>query len=337
MILNHKKGKTMEILEFINTLPKRKERTWSFLETIGIAQREVPIANLLGYYFNPTKEHGLQDLFIKALLETDCYELIKKTEFKVPDEIRQFRDENFIAANVILEDRTENNKRIDLVIETEKLVIAIEFKINHRLNNPLNDYVEKMAKQYKGRPIYYLVLTPMWKMPEGKAVNNKEFKQVILSKFIKNVSKLKKNGDYRCANPEQECFYKDFINMIENRAKMNEMMKEYYVMFNNNDEKYKELESKYDDLNDIKKNIESKVEELSKELKGFKIIKGSTKLDSAICKQVGDHIQIKIRLSPKGWFIEKWKKFKREESIYLCAGFDDVDIEKIREFENSWL
>ena len=331
----------MEIIEFINTLPKRKERTWSFLETIGIAQREVPIANLLGYYFNPTKEHGLQDLFIKALLETDCYELIKKTEIKVSDEIRQFRDENFIAANVILEDRTENNKRIDLVIETEKLVIAIEFKINHSLNNPLDDYVERMKKRYKGRLIHYLILTPMWKMPEGNTVKNKEFKQVILSRFIEKVKILKEKKNYSCANEQQECFYGDFINMIENRAKMNEMMKVYYVMFNNNDEKYKELESKYDDLNDIKKNIESKVIELNKELKDFKIIKGSTKLDCAIVKQVGSHIQIKIRLSPKGWFIERWentdRKFKKEESIYLCAGFDDVDIEKIRKFENSWL
>lgn len=130
--------------------------------------------------------------------------------------------------------------------------------------------------------------------------------------------------------------------MIENRAKMNEMMKEYYDLFNNNDEKYKELESKYNDLNDIKKNIESKVIELSEKLKDFKTFKGSTKLklDSAIIKQVGDQIQIKIRLSPKGWFIERWentdRKFKKEESIYLCAGFDDVDIDKIREFENTW-
>lgn len=334
---------TDEEIRFLKNLPKRKEKKWSFLETIGVAQKEVPIANLLGYYFTPTEKHGLGDLFIKALLETEYYELHDKKPFELSDEIKQLRCRDFKTAKVILEDITDNNKRIDLVIITDELVIAIEFKINHFLNNPLDEYVAKIKEHAGNRQMHFVILTPMWKKVEGSAANNKEFKQLILSKFIKKAENLRAENDekYRWTDVPQEHFYKDFINMIENRANMNEMMKEYFDFFDEKPGEYPSIENSYKNLNDIKKAIESKVEDLRKslnkdlnrELNCFQIIPNN-KLDCAIVKQIGN-VQIKIRLSLKGWQIEKWEKkggvFIREKVVYIGKGNNDLDKAKVED------
>ena len=359
----------MNELELLKNLPAIEEREWSFLETIGASRKETIMANLLAYYFDPGKEHGLDDTFIKALLQTVPFYLSKKKKIKIDNnekerdkhqekliQLKKFTNENysFNWANIIVEDSTDKNKRIDIVIETEDLVIAIEFKINHNLNNPLENYfnhIEGIDKNGKrivnaknvGKQKYYVVLTPVWKYPEGKARNNKEFVQITLAGFIENVKKIVNDNDYYKGkeNSHQFFIYQDLINTIENRGKEITMINTYFKGFEIDSEKkygkkekelsYEKLEDTYNNLNIIKKYIENQINKLMIHLNknekfSFSIINATkNRLDSAIGTKVENGNEIKIRLSLKGWSIELYGKDDKNKYGELKVEYIEKD------------
>ena len=221
----------IDIAELLNELPESTEAKWSYLETIGVSHRETIMANLLAFYFNPTEKHGLGDVFIKALLQTTPYGLKEKKPSEIPSNI-VIPENGFSWAKVIVEDSTDDNKRLDILIETEQLVIAIEFKINHELNNPLNtyfEYIEDDEREFSDKEKYHIVLTPYWKEPVGAALEgDTKFKQVIISRFVAKVKALVEKEDKLARlDAQQVMLYNDFINTIENRKIRVNMINEY--------------------------------------------------------------------------------------------------------------
>ena len=219
------------MIEDLKRLPEPEK---TYLEILKVHDKEVPMANLLAFFFRNNEMHGLGNLFIRALLKTNFYELDIR---KKPDStgsvisIGNSEEEQELILNSIsnvvvrTEDPTneanEKEKRIDILIDTEKFIICIEFKINHILNNPLDTYREHINETYKdsGKQIFFIVLTPSKKeadVPniESYLEKNSIFKQVILSHFIKNVqSELPLNFIENVSFK----FYKDFIQTIQNR------------------------------------------------------------------------------------------------------------------------
>lgn len=325
----------MDELELLRKLPTLEKREWSFLETIGVSQRETIMANLLAYFFNPCKPHGLEDTFIKALLQTKPYYLNKKEKIEINNrekerdkyqiklnQLKRFTnsDYSFDWANTIVEDSTDKNKRIDIVVESTDLIIAIEFKINHHLDNPLGNYFKHIEfsekegkrvvnKKYKGKQKYYVVLTPNWKEPEGKAKGNEEFVQITLAGFIGNVKKnvSEKENFKRREDSHQFYIYNDFINTIENRGKEISMINKYFEIFNKKNEDNKQIEESYRNLSKIKDAIEKRVIEISEynNLK-FRLLLSKETIQSALMRTKENKTQIKIRLSLKGWYGERW-------------------------------
>ena len=207
----------------------------TFMEILKVNNREVPFANLLAFFFRPNEKHGLKNFFIEALLNTKCSELTgnsSKFENNLL-ELNGFEFENttnIIGENVkvIVEQKTTseqnlskselNNKRIDILIVAENFVICIEFKINHDLNNPLQEYRKFVTEKYPDKRKYYVVLTPYRKVITGDAKNNEEFKQVILSHFVENVKqKLPENFKTNFTTNKYYDYFIDFIQTVENR------------------------------------------------------------------------------------------------------------------------
>jgi hypothetical protein len=52
-----------ELQKLYPQIPKFKK---TYLEILKVSRREVPIANLLAYFFDPNESHGLGELYIKA-------------------------------------------------------------------------------------------------------------------------------------------------------------------------------------------------------------------------------------------------------------------------------
>ncbi len=342
-----------------------ENKKWSYLETIKVSQRETVMAEILRYFFDPNEEHELGYVFIKALLQTKPMFLHDKKETEIPENIKNIvkelpenkKQKNKKREIAETEVETFNNNRIDIVINTEKLVIAIEFKINHHLDNPLNDYVDfikcqgKLPKhdseykeneinsyrcnKYKGKEKYFVVLTPYWKTPIDKAKNNNDFVQITLANFIKNVEsliKLKNDFWKNQENPDQYFIYKDFINTIKNRGIIINYINNIYEKAKSNRRKIEE-EYKNEDENDlhlVKKEIINRIKKIYKLIKNEYSenniqLKEKEGLEGVVIINTGKN-SIKIRLTLSGWSIEYWDESKKDNT----GNYKKIDNQDIK-------
>ena len=282
----------------------------TFMEILKVNQREVPFANVLAYFFRPNEKHGLGDLFIQSLLNTNCQELDKEKSidkklllenhfFSTSSKNRIDRKVDF--KDVKVEYPTIAKNRIDIVIKTNDFVIAIEFKINHDLNNPLEDYVETIYNDFPDKKCYFVVLTPFRKEASGNALtyinsNKIQFKQVILRHFFENIQQnLPIDFSLKLDNQ----YFNDFIQTVKNRT-----IKSKRILL------FKELNKK---IPELKYN--------SKKHNGFFEI------------QKKDFI-LKIRIIENSWQFEKWIDNKRQaesEILKTDTTFESL-VTKIKEF-----
>lgn len=331
----------MDELELIKKLPKLEKREWSYLEKIGVDKRETVIANILGYYFDPNEKHGLGDTFIKALLRTKPFKLNNKVKTKLP----QFDNSpgNYNDAEIIIEKITDENKRLDILILSKDTAIAIEFKINHDLNNPLNNYVDKTL-EYKKKNNYFVVLTPYWKDPISLAkknigYDNGEFVQITLAGFIKNVEKQVDSVKLAQENTQQFFIYQDFIKTITNRSKRVNMINEYYKIVSKGkleikdrndkilrteDVEKKDIDNIFKNLAEIKKEFDSRIVILNKKLsKKYQTkILDKKELESVLVLKINNEKSIKYRLSLEGWTIGLYSENSGKST--------QIDIDKIK-------
>lgn len=95
----------------------------------GFPRRETVSSNVLAYYFDPTEDHGLKDMMLKALLR--C----------IGKETMDVRD-----TSVSTEVSTDKANRIDILLDLPNISIAIENKVDADLYNDLADYHKRTAQ-----------------------------------------------------------------------------------------------------------------------------------------------------------------------------------------------
>ena len=288
----------MEIIDEIIFNEPRK----TFMEILKVHNREVPFANLLAFFFNPREKHNLNTLFIDALLET------KFTHFGINEnEVTSPRIPDYDASSikVVVEEPTSKKNRIDILITSNTFAICIEFKINHDLNNPLSDYKNFINDKYPNQQHYFFVLTPFKKEAIGIAKeyfeNNNEFKQIILSHFIKNVKEKLKElyPTYESENIYYKYYFKDFIQTVENR---------------------KIHSKRHEVFRSLQQEINEKIKPIYCEFhkKGFLEIK------------ILDFV-LKIRIAASRWQIEKWITGEKPIILTSIKTYDEIinEVEKI--------
>lgn len=291
-------GQQMVIPEIIFNEPQK-----TFMEILKVHNKEVPFANLLAFFFNPKEEHNLETLFIDALLESNfTHKGVNANNETCIGKIVYNKNEVKVKTEVL----THNKKRIDILIISDVFVFCIEFKINHDLNNPLEDYKQYIEKEFPNKQYYYFILTPYVKEVIGSAKeyfeNNNEFKQIILSHFIKNVNEKLQElyPTYESENMYYKYYFKDFIRTVENR---------------------KIRSKRHDVFTFLKERINEKIKPFNCEFhkKGFLEIRLQ-------------HFNLKIRIKNSGWQIEKWFKdengkwFKDEKIVYIEKNKNYNDI-----------
>ena len=110
------------LAEFLRLPPSPRNLT--FMQVAGYPHYENVCSNILAFYLDPQEDHCLGDLVLNALLEVSGAAESSQIE----------------AARIHREYVTHHNKRIDLVIQCEGLVVGIENKIYHWLANDLSHY-----------------------------------------------------------------------------------------------------------------------------------------------------------------------------------------------------
>lgn len=225
-----------KLIDDFNKLPRLEKLLPTYLEISGQPHFENVCSNILAFYFNTNEIHGLKDLVLKSFIESIDESLLFEYD------IETIRIERELYIN--------EKKRIDIVIECNDVVITIENKIYHILNNNLKLYEESIKKNFPNKKYVFVVLSLKEENPE-----NKNFIAVTYEKFF---SKLKNNlGNYFVnSNNQYSTFLIDFIQTIENLTKMkmhNNIYLDFYLKNKN------EVETLIKEHEDLKNSLVKKV------------------------------------------------------------------------------
>lgn len=129
----------------------------TFLDLVGLGHKESISSKLLAFFLDSTAEHGLGDLCLQSL-----FELAGQPQSSQINTIKLIQEQHCSNQDA------DGTGRIDLLIETDDFVVAIENKINHVLNNPFHLYRDHCYAKYPDHQklLIILGLNPPDKLPE---------------------------------------------------------------------------------------------------------------------------------------------------------------------------
>lgn len=125
----------------LDSRPKRKK---SFLEILNLERREVTNSRILAFFLNTKEAHGLNDLFLQALLNL--------ADKNPPHHLSTLSVKMEISSG-------DQKGRIDLLVETPERVILIENKLfHHANNNPFDSYIGYIEQEFPQHDKTYILL-----------------------------------------------------------------------------------------------------------------------------------------------------------------------------------
>lgn len=214
--MNVEKIRVKEFLDLFRkfeTLPHAKQNL-TFMEVSGYPHYENVCSNVLGFYLNPNQQHGLKDLFISAI-----FQITKNTcSTTVQSVTREFGTEG---------------GRLDLLVEGDEFILAIENKIFHWLANDLNDYAKAVNLHGNRTKQQIKIVLGLSKIKDQNLLPG-GFVSCTYAQLWKEITGLL--GSYIAkANPKWVTYLLDFIETTTNLAGVNMELKETDQFFIEND------------------------------------------------------------------------------------------------------
>ncbi|HBC5671025.1 TPA: PD-(D/E)XK nuclease family protein [Citrobacter koseri] len=111
---------------------------------------ENPVSDLLAFFIDPDGGHDLGTLVLEAFL--------KRLPGSPNISLLSPPDREVI---------TSTGNRIDIILESDSWVMALENKIWHQQNNPFSDYRQHLCHQYPDKAHFLVVLSPDGTAPSG--------------------------------------------------------------------------------------------------------------------------------------------------------------------------
>lgn len=261
----------------------------NYFDVAGYPHYENVISNILSFFFK-NEDHRLKDLWLKSLLE--CYkEVVEKNNTINALDF----DQSFNEIDVRREVKTNDESRIDLLIQTNDFSVIIENKIYSGVHNPFSSYHNYIIKEDNELPIYEILLT-LYK--ENNQINEKEGYAFYNITYDKLINRVKKNlGKYiNDSNDKWLIYMKEFMNNISNLGSGNSMEtnKELNKLIEDNNDMisdffenyFKEVEARIELINNITEKVKSQLSE------GFSVYDYNTTLKiskgSSYCSAVVD-------------------------------------------------
>lgn len=130
-------------------IENKKEK--NVFDVAGFPHYENVASNLLSFFLDTEEEHGKKDKWLRALLRA----YVKKKPSEIDDV--QFLDEPLNVIYTNREEKTQNGKYIDIVVETENLAVAIENKLYARDYNDFSEYRDYIHKTYQKKNVLILL------------------------------------------------------------------------------------------------------------------------------------------------------------------------------------
>lgn len=188
--------KLTKILEAFPHPDIQSDISQTFLEIAGYPHLENVASNILEFFFDAQAEHQFETLFLESLLVTAGVDF-SPTDLGVDSTQR--------------EAFTESNTRLDLVIGTPTLIVGIENKLFHQVNNDFKVYGKHLRAQANGRKVICILLSLY---PVMNTAILDEFIPITYTAFFENIRK--NMGKFVIeANQRYVPFLFDFMQTVE--------------------------------------------------------------------------------------------------------------------------
>lgn len=230
-----KTKKYIELLAKFNELPNKKIEDENIFSICRFPHYEKVTSNVLAFFLDNKREHGLGNLFIESLLS-------------LHDSNASDFDLNYIVET---ESHTAKGNFIDLDIFGNDYRIIIENKIFASLYNDLDDYYHFASKESKNVIAFVLSLLPQpIKLPE-------KYTFITYEMLFEEVRK-RIGGYISDANQKYLPFLFDFMKNIENLQRGDDMNLEFIKFVKDNEEQVNSINEKLNHLHkDFRKTVES--------------------------------------------------------------------------------
>ncbi|MFN0156956.1 MAG: PD-(D/E)XK nuclease family protein [Bacteroidota bacterium] len=120
----------------------KASRRPTFFEVCGYPHYEDVVSNVLAFFFDTSKPHGVRDLCVQSLLEVAG---VETTDI----------EQDWTAEREVM---TESGKFIDIHVYNDERLIVVENKIWAPLYNDLRDYADHSRKSQPGKALTCVVL-----------------------------------------------------------------------------------------------------------------------------------------------------------------------------------
>lgn len=295
----------------------------TIFEISGYPHFEDVISNVLQFFFAGDEGHGFSSVFVRSLLAAAN---------KLNDGLESA---DFSVVNVQREEPTGSGNRIDLVIETDTVCIAIENKIYAGLYNDLSDYETHINSKYPGSENIFLVLS-LRDIERPQDWDGHNFTLVTYAQFIE---KLEEELGKAVLETDTKfiVYLSDLIKTLRDMNKRTELTPEFLQFL---DENRSDIESLYENaFKKFKSEIRSKADQIdslitvedtefrsfhfndTSKLKYVQIYEKPVAWDGHEFK-----LKIKLRFLPMQYTLEVWCENSSDRKAF--KGFIEGKFEK---------
>jgi len=232
------------LLDEFGKLPPRSDRQPTLLEIAGCAHKENACSNILAFFLDPGKPHGLGALFLDALARTGG-----------------IQNQEAIGNHVTVdrEETTRTGDRIDILIQSDSHAILIENKIFACIDNPFGEYAAHLdSLKPAGRSNHKFLLT----LRTCSEDVGHGFENITHEQLVKEIRGLL--GSYVAdADTRYLTFMLDFLNTLDNLQRGIVMDREFLTFLKSHGDDVEELLIR---VRTFKEELRDRVEQLAERI-----------------------------------------------------------------------
>lgn len=208
--------KLEKLLQEIANLLKKEflsgnaQNTFNVFTVLGIEHKEVILCRFLGELLDPNGSHQMGALPLASFAaQVLNYDTLTETEAQ--------------RAYVVLEERIDDDRRVDIAIHLKNTVWPIEVKVwaDDQVAQ-LSDYYQYYKKRYQLDSIFYL--TPTGWSPSQKSQGALSSDNIVCLSFAEHIKKWLEYILPLCKDKDVYVFIKQFIEVIKKMSSDNKQM-----------------------------------------------------------------------------------------------------------------
>ena len=288
------------------------------MEIAGYPHFENVCSNILAFYLQPSNNHGLGTLFLDVLAT------LVNAEIEIDGQ----------AVDVRREELTDNQNRIDLVIESDNYIFGIENKIYADPYNPFCDYSQYLESLSGGRQVYKILLSlrsiqPFSQLCDFYPISYEIFFQTVLAKI---------GSSFLTVHEPHTTFLRDFIQTMQNLQQTNTMDLQRLEYFRDNQQNITAL---LDEVDEFRKDMRMKTQQL-REVVTFENT-SNCHIESGLWRSSKDLIDVNwylvklndslwlpldVCLTPAGWKMQFWNRKGTREQAMQWLKDREIAVEK---------